>query len=957
MKYKIKKNGFTLSELIAVLVVLTLLISIGTAVFMRVRTSVLNKDYNNLVDYLTLKAEEYAEETGITTISVQDLIDAGLIKPDDNEFVYDPRDKTMMNCYIIKSVFENGHYIATLDENYIDEDGSCKKYESSTDYKICRVNGDVCAPIDNGKWLTGDVTLGIQAGNNNKVLTEDDNISFYWDANIGVGAERTGNTLTIDSSGTKKAVYTCIVKIKSIDEETEKETVKSYEISQAIWIDNDAPIINKIEFTDEVTEDKDVKIYATDNNGSGIKGYAIVNVSQDTGQGCPDSADYNDSYTINLKQKGTYKACVIDNVGNVGVTRENFEVNSIVEKATIKVKSYDGILQEPAIITINNYFEITCPDNKSCDSGTYYYNNKEVSGSLSLNAGVHKITCKVVTDNTFITEAVATIRVYPKIANNGTPVDEVAGSNKEISNYFTITCSSGNCSTSCYYNNETNILNVNELGLGSYKITCKAYVKSDDTLNATADVDVNVDFNISKKNDSESISVGDSKIVQKDFFDIKCEGSNCATTCNYEDTSGLGVGVHTLKCTTKWNGDVQEGSDKVTEKSAEVNLTVYPKISAKNSNVTINVGDNYSVINYFNITCPTSGCNTTCNYSTTGSLAIGSYTLTCTTGIGNVKKSASVNLKVKARIPSTPSVSATLGSTSGSYYDGGWTNNSVYFSLSPSVSTDSITYYNVYWGSTKKKTINTSNNYATYSYTSNAETTVYFEACNENGCSDKTSGYSMNIDKTPPTCSLSVSSRYVTLNYNSDAVDYGLTVGSSTSYNGLGAYKIAAARFYGHVRDRAGNTGTCSVRITVKESDEYTYKCDPYKCNPYQCDPYECGSTSQTCTFRCYRKATSTEIANSTCYSVGAGKTGAYESTYKTCYVNASGTSKDCSSVYSGKFPYLDNSYNNTCTSTGTSKTCYNTCYETCYETCTDYDEYCPSGYYEVSSSSVYCYR
>ena len=67
------KKGFTLIELIAVLVVLSILISASVMLFINIRKNILEKEYNNLVLYLETKASEYAEETSITTINVEDL--------------------------------------------------------------------------------------------------------------------------------------------------------------------------------------------------------------------------------------------------------------------------------------------------------------------------------------------------------------------------------------------------------------------------------------------------------------------------------------------------------------------------------------------------------------------------------------------------------------------------------------------------------------------------------------------------------------------------------------------------------------------------------------------------------------------------------------------------------------------------------------------------------------------
>ena len=72
------RRGFTLVEMIFVIVVLCLVATASVSIFINIRKSILEKEYNNVVSYLETKAIEYANKTNITTINVEDLIDSVL---------------------------------------------------------------------------------------------------------------------------------------------------------------------------------------------------------------------------------------------------------------------------------------------------------------------------------------------------------------------------------------------------------------------------------------------------------------------------------------------------------------------------------------------------------------------------------------------------------------------------------------------------------------------------------------------------------------------------------------------------------------------------------------------------------------------------------------------------------------------------------------------------------------
>ena len=84
------RRGFTLVEMIFVIVVLCLVATASVSIFINIRKSILEKEYNNVVSYLETKAIEYANKTNITTINVEDLINQGLVKPDNQTDILCP---------------------------------------------------------------------------------------------------------------------------------------------------------------------------------------------------------------------------------------------------------------------------------------------------------------------------------------------------------------------------------------------------------------------------------------------------------------------------------------------------------------------------------------------------------------------------------------------------------------------------------------------------------------------------------------------------------------------------------------------------------------------------------------------------------------------------------------------------------------------------------------------------
>ena len=321
------KKGFTLIELIAVLVVLSILITSSVAVFINIRNSVLKKEKNNLITYLETKAIEYANETNVTAVSVEDLIKIGLIKPDDETDIYDPVTRESMNCYIIDLVWEDGEYKAKFGSNVGKNGTTCNEYTRRKNLVICQVVGNNCNDIKNEQWFKDDITIGLKFVNGKRIIKES-GYEINWKSNTGI-------------SSIEDTIKTNVDLIANINYTA--KVIKDNEVSEAsqiVNIDKEAPIINEIKYNTNWSKSKEIEIIASDGLGSGVGGYVIVLENE-------KCSGYNTNNKITVKSNGNYKVCIRDKAGN--------ETEKVIKVSTIDAKPENPIISASDGIASGNF--------------------------------------------------------------------------------------------------------------------------------------------------------------------------------------------------------------------------------------------------------------------------------------------------------------------------------------------------------------------------------------------------------------------------------------------------------------------------------------------------------------------------------------------------------------------------------------------------------------------------
>jgi len=310
---KKKKKGFTLTELIAVIVIIALLALISIPAYNSMRKKTLEAQYKNVVSLIETAAEKYASTNGKSLINVQELIDAGLLETDDAKNILDPRDNSKLNCYLIEIKYKQGSYVAKyINKESKDDDNTCNLDKAKAEYGFINIilqglESNNLYSVSDG-WVRENLKLSVDARN----LSDEAITNYSWVSTSGESSNE--SFITTHTNTNFHATY-------NVQVETDKE--HKYYDEVEVKIDKEAPVIEDVEVSggNNWLKGRNVKIKATDKSGSGIAGYYIGK------NDCDETKNFISSnfnfYTAKIDSKDlieptTYYVCVKDAVGNIG---------------------------------------------------------------------------------------------------------------------------------------------------------------------------------------------------------------------------------------------------------------------------------------------------------------------------------------------------------------------------------------------------------------------------------------------------------------------------------------------------------------------------------------------------------------------------------------------------------------------------------------------------------------
>lgn len=398
-----KNSGFTIVELLAVIVIMAVIMAVGTTSFKIITERIQQTSLKNKQSYLEIAAVKYAEETGYLATNVDTLVKLGFVNADTEDGkILNPINGESLNCQVIRLEYDGHYFYATYTDETQCNDEFVKNnvYLKIERYQSIMEDGtyeEANKITDDDAWTNQNVIL---VASFTDINTPEEKVEkIIWRSN----AEEIERILDEENSFRDLNVF--VVKAEQIIDTfySVKVVMKDgsiYEASVPVKIDKQAPTIFQEEMKVQVegifrNSSNEIKIVASDGNGSGMGSYYIGTNSKCNEVSKLDYIPNETSIYKTMIGRDIYYVCAKDKLGNLA-EEESTKVLDLVnlEPPKLVVKENPLILHSEDLSE-----EYLFKENISADYGIFEEVQFSCNPTNATLLSVSEVTCTALSSN------------------------------------------------------------------------------------------------------------------------------------------------------------------------------------------------------------------------------------------------------------------------------------------------------------------------------------------------------------------------------------------------------------------------------------------------------------------------------------------------------------------------------------------------------------------------------
>ncbi len=421
-----KSKGFTLTEVLTVMVLLAVLIGLGTPIYLRISSNVRNNEYNSKINYIKSQAMKYAEEQNIEnsqTITVSTLISNGYIVADkyngETPFITNPKNESdNLACNLISIDVDGYEYnvdvkdeknceLLNQDVSLTDLNVKAYKYTSS-------IGSEIGKSVTSFDWVNTDVLVAFAptyADIESMTVTHNGNtrtVELDKRCNLGNLSTTCSNVELVKASTVIKDQIIITVNIRE-DGKVSKIKTATVEVK----IDKETPSVSSAVYDGWTSKNKSVTAFINDGSGSGAESVFLTNAKylDPATETRNFKANNNSNGAVKIDSaltSGIYYLWARDKAGNISPEPTEVLVSDVDNNKPQCTSSGDNTTWTRNAITI----KWGCKDNESGCDPNFSGGTKTFSGGITQKQ--YTIPAYTIKDNAGnVTECPAkTINIY-----------------------------------------------------------------------------------------------------------------------------------------------------------------------------------------------------------------------------------------------------------------------------------------------------------------------------------------------------------------------------------------------------------------------------------------------------------------------------------------------------------------------------------------------------------------